>query len=75
MIGVGQLSMKVRLRVRDKSVKVLTFRPTPPAFKLTMRTFGPREASLNPVIDSFRFLMSMVPSNRYHSRPSRSKTI
>ena len=47
----------------------------PPAFKLTSRTFGLLDGSLKPDTASFRFLISMVPSNLYWSKSSRCNMV
>ena len=51
-----------------------TFNPTPPALRLMMSTLGSREGALKPATASLRFLMSIVPSNRYHGNSSRAST-
>ena len=56
------------------SNKEPTFKPTPPALRLMIRTLDSRDGALNPITASLRFLMSIDPSNRYHGRPSRSNT-
>jgi hypothetical protein len=42
-----------------------TFKPTPPAFKLTTSTLPFLEKDLNSLIAALFFLTSIVPSNRY----------
>ena len=73
MIGVRQLRITVSFPYCVQKMP-LTFNPTPPAFRLTINTFGSSEAPLNADIASFRFFTSIVPSNLYHLIRSRSST-
>ena len=56
-----------------RSSQKRTFKPTPPAFKLTTSTLPFLEKDLNSLIAALFFLTSIVPSNRYWSNLSLSK--
>ncbi len=56
-------------------MKWRTFNPTPPAFRLSMNTFGFREGLLNSAMVWWRFFISVDPSSRYHSKLSRWRAI
>ena len=76
VIGVGKLREYKTCQAHSSCRTTrLTFRPTPPAFKLTIRTLGSLDDDLNPDTASLRLLMSMVPSNLYQTKFSRSKTV
>lgn len=63
-----------RCLVQNMRKQDSTFNPTPPAFKLTINTFGFLDGDLNSVMAAFLLLISMEPSNLYWSKRSLCRT-
>ena len=74
MVCTGQLHAVVSNSTCLVRGDMLTFNPTPPAFRLMIKTFGELDGALNPATAVFLFFTSIDPSKRNHVRRSRSNT-